>query len=943
MKIERFENRIVFDANLGDPIQFEIDTTVEVEIAPQPEPEELPTDIQFRPVDDDFRYESEDLDPQLLDRLMSTTEGWAANPQGHYLLEMTEETGFRKPGGYYAPEIHPDGHLIARRMEDQNDSHNMLVVRQVSDDYLISGSYMKQDHHYRFSFDVRHPESELSWLQQKHWSIVSQMWGPREAGETGRNPPFAIYTQSRDGVPHWVVRSRGDSRRITHTGEFEEYNFVEVPLTNPGEWHHWDVEYVPNPFGTGVVRVWLNGELVADWVDVKSNYYSVFGDDPVGPLNPTFGFYGPAIEDDMEVHFDNIVLETNGVYESSISGRITGTTDLENNTVFATNLETGQRFGTKTGSSGVYSLPVPKGTYTVTAVNQENGHQVDVADVNAAEVTQIVDVDVYVAPPPPNVEELGLTGDLNGDGKTDIINRLADGGWQVTLVGVGDDVHSRFRAPRIYPRDPNYEPGWQPPSEEAPVSEPPTDETPTDETPTDETPTDETPTDETPTDETPTDETPTDETPTDETPTDETPTDETPTDETPTDETPTDETPTDETPTDETPTDETPTDETPTDETPTDETPTDETPTDETPTDETPTDETPTDETPTDETPTDETPTDETPTDETPTDETPTDETPTDETPTDETPTDETPTDPQDPNVGTTYVWTRWAPEIEWTEIFIADFNGDGMDDIAGWAANNGQWWILESTGWAFRSRLWGRWDHKYGWQDMSIGDFNGDGMTDIAARATTNSSWWIGLSDGTRFHNREWGRWTKGVEWNAYVGDFNGDGMDDIMGRALSDGTFWISQSNGTRFHNSHWGKFPIQYDWSMMEVGDYNGDGMDDIMARAASDGTFWIARSTGTKFVNSYYGRLPKSVTTNVTVVDVNGDGQDDIVGRDDFTGVWWVAMTHEGQFWNHRWGAIWSPEGDWLTAAIADFDGDGATDLIGANKETWWFAE
>ena len=178
--------------------------------------------------------------------------------------------------------------------------------------FILGGAYTKQDYHYRFSFDVRHPESETSWLVDHSWALVMQLWGPRESGETPRNPPFSIYSTSIEGQPHWVVRSYGDSRPTTQTGEFEESRAVQLPMTRIGDWQHFDVEFVPNPFGEGLIRTWLNGELVTNWQGIKSAYASTLAGQPTGPLAPSIGLYSSLDEDGMEVHLDNISMQCFG-------------------------------------------------------------------------------------------------------------------------------------------------------------------------------------------------------------------------------------------------------------------------------------------------------------------------------------------------------------------------------------------------------------------------------------------------------------------------------------------------------------------------------------------------------------------------------------------------------------------------------------------------------
>ena len=145
----------------------------------------------------------------------------------------------------------------------------MHVGVRGNDCFHQGGSYTQQDYHYRITFDVRHPPSETPWLSDHRWALIMQLWGPREGNESARSPPFSIFTTSRDGKPHWVVRSNGDSRLTTQTGQVEEVNTKLIPMRGIGEWHRFDIEYVPNPFGDGMIRTWLDGIRVTDWQNIK--------------------------------------------------------------------------------------------------------------------------------------------------------------------------------------------------------------------------------------------------------------------------------------------------------------------------------------------------------------------------------------------------------------------------------------------------------------------------------------------------------------------------------------------------------------------------------------------------------------------------------------------------------------------------------------------------
>ncbi len=65
-----------------------------------------------------------------------------------------------------------------------------------------------------------------------------------------------------------------------------------------------------------------------------------------------------------------------------------------------------------------------------------------------------------------------------------------------------------------------------------------------------------------------------------------------------------------------------------------------------------------------------------------------------------------------------------------------------------------------QSTGSAFISSNWVTWSVAATWVDVSVGDFNGDGLTDIVGRVAQNGQWWAALSTSTSFTNQFWTTW---------------------------------------------------------------------------------------------------------------------------------------------------------------------------------------
>lgn len=432
--LERLEQRIVFALQLGPTTSLNIPSVDE-----RAAEFDLPPSIEFQDTRA-FEHSSSKLSGQAVDALIGSVSTWKPTEVGKHDFPGGANFWRKAPSGY-APEVTEEGVLIAKRFERNTDPHTMVTAGiRGSECFHTGGFYTQQDYHYRFSFDIRHPTSETSWLNDHAWAIVMQLWGPRESNETARNPPFSIYSRSIDGTPHWIIRSYGDARLTTQTGQFQEIHQQRIVMTGIGDWHTFDVEFVPNPFGNGLVRTWLDGVLIAEWKDIKNSYYSMFDGRPTGPLNPGFGLYSSMDEDGMEVHMDNISIDCSGRFESSIAGTVSGTGDLDGVLVVATDRATGKSYGARTNAAGVYTLAVPKGSFSITAADEASGYRATTLEVSTLESSQLVNL--KLRPSDAVLQQLrSFSADVTGNRKSEIINQLSDGSWQVSVAN-GDATYS---------------------------------------------------------------------------------------------------------------------------------------------------------------------------------------------------------------------------------------------------------------------------------------------------------------------------------------------------------------------------------------------------------------------------------------------------------------------------------------------------------------------
>ncbi|MDY0167509.1 MAG: S8 family serine peptidase, partial [Thermoguttaceae bacterium] len=119
-------------------------------------------------------------------------------------------------------------------------------------------------------------------------------------------------------------------------------------------------------------------------------------------------------------------------------------------------------------------------------------------------------------------------------------------------------------------------------------------------------------------------------------------------------------------------------------------------------------------------------------------------------------------------------------------DVLVADFTGNGMDDIVGRSAHDGTWWMAVNHGnGVFTNERWTGWNPNVELVDVMTADFTGDGKADIAGRVAGTGDWWVAASTGTGFTNAKWTRWNPNLELvDVMAADFTGDGKADIAGR---------------------------------------------------------------------------------------------------------------------------------------------------------------
>ncbi len=210
-----------------------------------------------------------------------------------------------------------------------------------------------------------------------------------------------------------------------------------------------------------------------------------------------------------------------------------------------------------------------------------------------------------------------------------------------------------------------------------------------------------------------------------------------------------------------------------------------------------------------------------------------------------------------------------WSPGVTWDNVQAADINGDGSADIVGRVDSSGAWYAGiatgSGTGMSLTTVYLGAWAPSVTWTDVMVADINGDGKIDIVGRVASSGAWYAGIATGSgtamSLTTVYLGAWSSAVTWtDVMVADINGDGKIDIVGRVASSGAWYagIATGSGTGMSltSIYLGSWSPAVTWTNVQVLDLNGDGKYDVLGQISGTTQWWAGISTGTAFTNQQW---------------------------------------------------------------------------------------
>ncbi len=252
----------------------------------------------------------------------------------------------------------------------------------------------------------------------------------------------------------------------------------------------------------------------------------------------------------------------------------------------------------------------------------------------------------------------------------------------------------------------------------------------------------------------------------------------------------------------------------------------------------------------------------------------------------------------------------------------IVDVDGTGISHLSYWNPATGDSYIISTNNPTNQPAFvnWGL--GSFG--DIPIpGDFDGDGITDRAVFRNSTGYWYI-----RRSSDLVWFVFKFGLPGDKPIAaDFDGDTISDIAVFRPSEGNWYLWHMGTQQFSAMHWGA-----DGDKPVPADFDGDQKADVAVYRPSTGVWYVYKSSDANSIIAPWG-----ISTDTPIpADYDGDGRADITVHRGSNGFAYILRSSSGAASYYQFG---SP-GDMVQ--VGDFDGDFVADLamFRPSNNSWW---
>ena len=237
------------------------------------------------------------------------------------------------------------------------------------------------------------------------------------------------------------------------------------------------------------------------------------------------------------------------------------------------------------------------------------------------------------------------------------------------------------------------------------------------------------------------------------------------------------------------------------------------------------------------------------------------------------------------------FVLVLLAAPLSYSAPF-SDFNKDGRSDVFWRNSVTGENYIYPMNGTSILGTEGYVRSVYFDWKVVGIGDFDGDGRADLLWRNSTTGQNYIYMMDGTAIVREGYIRTVADQNWHVVgVGDFDNDGKADILWRNTATGQNYVYPMDGTSIKPTEgFIRTVADLDWQVAGVCDVDADLKADIVWRNLATGENYVFRMSGTTILGTegYIRTIADPDWQVAAVGDYNGDGACDILWRNTATG-------------------------------------------------------